>query len=178
MVSGPPGVGKTTLAHALAEALAWPVVCRDEIKEGMVGAGAGHAAGPADDLNLKTLKLFFGTIAEYLRSGTSLVTEAAFQDRLWRPGLEPLRELADIRVVRCFADPELARERIATRAATQSSRSAHDDAAYLRRIANGERPIESWVPIALDVPSLVVDTTWGWAPSLEQILEFAGAGAG
>lgn len=175
VVSGPPGMGKTTLAHAVGEALRWPVVCRDEIKEGMVGAGAGagRPGGPADDLNMETLKVFFAAITEYLRSGTSLVAEAAFQDRLWRPGLEPLTDLADIRVVRCVADPELARERIATRAATQPSRSAHDDAGFLRRIAAGERPIQSWVPIALDVPSLVVDTTRGWAPSLERIVEFA-----
>lgn len=178
VVSGPPGVGKTTLAHALADALRWPVVCRDEIKEGMVGAGAGRAVDPADNLNLRTLTVFFGTLTEYVRSGTSLVAEAAFQDRLWRPGLEPLAEGADIRVVRCVADPELARERIATRAKRQPSRSAHDDAGFLRRIAEGERPIESWVPIAMDVPSLIVDTARGWVPSLERIVEFALAGRG
>jgi hypothetical protein len=54
-----------------------------------------------------------------------VVAEAAFQDRLWRPGLEPLVDLADIRVLRCVVDPELARERIAHRAATQPARLAH-----------------------------------------------------
>ena len=171
-VSGPPGVGKTTLAHALADALGWPAVCRDEIKERMAAAGA-DPANPTDDLNLKTLTVFFDTLAEHLRSGTSLVAEAAFQDRLWRPGLEPLADLADIRVVRCIVDPELARVRITHRAATLPSRSVHGDAAFLRRIAEGQRPIESWVPIALDVPSLIVDTTQGWEPSLDRIVEFA-----
>lgn len=168
-VSGPPGAGKTTLAHALANALDWPAVCRDEIKERM----AAVDADPADNLDLKTLTAFFHTIAEHLRSGTSLVAEAAFQDRLWRPGLEPLVELADIRVVRCIVDPELARVRITRRAATQPSRSVHGDAAFLRRIAEGQRPIQSWVPISLDVPSLIVDTTHSWKPSLARIIEFA-----
>lgn len=168
VVSGPPGVGKTTLAHALADALGWPAVCRDEIKEAL-----SPSAGPADQLDLTTLKLFFRSLGELLESGTSVVAEAAYQDRLWRPGLEPLAELGRIRVVRCVVDPELARDRIASRAAEEPARSVHADADLLHRIAQGQRPIESWKPIGLDVPCLVVETTQGWKPSLDQIAAFA-----
>jgi predicted kinase len=169
VVSGPPGAGKTTLAHALADALDWPLVCRDEIKEALATAGAD----PADHLDLKTLEAFFRTLGGFLTSGTSLVAEAAFQDRLWRPGLEPLADRASIRVVRCVVDPELARVRITRRAADVPSRAVHADADLLHRIAEGRRPIESWVPIALDVPCLVVDTAQGWKPSLDRVVEFA-----
>jgi cytidylate kinase len=40
VVSGPPGAGKTTLAHQLAQAVGCPAVCRDEIKGG-IGSSAG-----------------------------------------------------------------------------------------------------------------------------------------
>lgn len=171
VVSGPPGAGKTTLAHALAGALDWPAVCRDGIKERLASGIGG--ADAAEELDLKTLRMFFDTLGELLESGVSLVAEAAFQDRLWRPGLEPLQGLADIRVVRCFAEPGLARERITRRAAAVPSRAVHADADLLHRIAVGQQPIESWVPIALDVPCLVVNTTQGWNPSLDRIVEFA-----
>jgi predicted kinase len=174
VVSGPPGAGKTTLAHALSAVLGRPAVCRDEIKERLVAAGA------EGDLDLRTLEEFFDTLGRLLKAGTSLVAEAAFQDRLWRPGLEPLSPLADLRIIRCLVDPEVARRRI-TRRAAEPSRAAHGDSAFLQRIADGERPIESWVPIALDVPCLAVDTTRAWEPPLARIIEFAappGPGAG
>ncbi|MBD0676442.1 hypothetical protein [Streptomyces sp. CBMA156] len=101
------------------------------------------------------------------------MAEAACQDRLWRPGLEPLADLAEPRIVRCAVDPGTARDRIARRAARTPARAVHADGELLRRIARGERPIESWVPIALDVPCLVVETTRGWNPLLERIAAFA-----
>ncbi|MEV7775082.1 AAA family ATPase [Kitasatospora sp. NPDC086791] len=176
-VSGPPGAGETTLAHALAGALGWPAVCRDEIKERMAAdapaRGPVGAPEPGGTLDPRTLDAFFRSIGGHLAAGRNLVAEAAFQDRLWRPGLQPLADLADIRVVRCVVDPELARRRIARRAADLPSRAVHADAELLRRIAVGERPIESWEPIALDLPCLVVDTTDGWRPALARIAAFA-----
>ncbi|MFJ9443767.1 AAA family ATPase [Kitasatospora sp. NPDC101235] len=173
VVSGPPGAGKTTLAHALADALGRPAVCRDELKERMAAA----REAPAEDLDRRTLAEFFRTIDERLRAGTDLVAEAAFQDRLWRPGLAPLAGLAELRIVRCTVDPEAARGRIARRATEEPGRAVHADRELLRRIARGERPIESWVPIALDAPCLVVDTTRGWNPPLERITAFAAGAA-
>jgi predicted kinase len=60
VVSGPPGAGKTTLAHAIAKEIPCPAICRDEIKEGMAHAQPGDFQGEhGDPLTVRTVPLFF-----------------------------------------------------------------------------------------------------------------------
>jgi hypothetical protein len=94
------------------------------------------------------------------------VAEAAFQDHVWRPRLEPLSELARIKVIQCVLDDAVARERADRRATDTPTRRAHADteADSLRRSFNR---------LALDVPSLNVDTTENYVPDLEFIASFA-----
>jgi len=79
VVSGPAGAGKTTLAHEIGRAVGCPVICRDEIKEGMVQATPGFVAGPGDELSRRTLPVFFDVLELLLRAGVTTVAEAAFQ---------------------------------------------------------------------------------------------------
>ena len=161
VVSGMPGSGKTTLAHEIARSVGCPAVCRDEIREGMV-----HAGTP-DKTMRRAYDAFFDTLGVLLRAGCTVVAEAAFQDRLWRPILSPLSGLARIRVVRCVVDPAVARARIESRMAVPT-RAAHDDRGHLAKPSGG-----GWTPISMDVPTLEVDTAAGYSPGLDVILEFA-----
>ncbi|GII30452.1 hypothetical protein Pmi06nite_38940 [Planotetraspora mira] len=140
----------------------------------MVHSTPGFEASAGDPLTRRTLTVFFDVLATLLRAGVTVVAEAAFQDKLWRPNLEPLGEIAAIRVVRCTVGTGVAHERIVRRARENAHRAAHADRDLLRAIADGERPIESWVPISLDVPTLIVDTTDGYKPCIEDITSFAG----
>ena len=167
VVSGPPGAGKTTLAHALARHVGCPAICRDEIREGMA-----HAGTP-DPTMRRTLDAFFDTLGTLLRAGVTVVAEAAFEDRVWRPVLSPLAGLATIRVVRCRTDAGVARDRIAHRLLVDGRRRAHGDRALLRALDDGSRSLDDWAPIALSVPTLTVDTTDGYAPGLDEIVAFA-----
>ena len=176
VVSGPSGAGKTTLAHELARSLGCPAICRDEIKEGMVHATPGYRPSPGDELSHRTLATFFDVLGLLLRAGVTVVAEAAFQDRLWRPGLEPLAGIASIRIVHCTVDAETARARIAGRLAGNPLRSAHDDRELLRALAErdaGAGPVEAFVPVSLEVPTLRVDTSHGYVPALPDILDFS-----
>lgn len=173
VVSGPAGSGKTTLAHAIASAVGCPAICRDEIKEGMLHAIAGHhafAAGPGDELTAKTLPVFFGVLELLIRAGVTAVAEAAFQDHVWRPRLEPLLSLARLRIVNCVVDPDLAQRRVLLRAQDNPLRRAHADPGP----ADAPRRSE-FVRISLNAPSLEVDTTDGYRPGLDQIVAFVNA---
>ncbi|MCX5107862.1 AAA family ATPase [Streptomyces sp. NBC_00378] len=175
VVSGGPGTGKTTLAHELARVLGCPAIIRDEIKQGMVLSHPGYRSGGDDPLNYPTLDAFFGVLKVLLKAGVTLVAEAAFQDRLWRPNLEPLTGLAPLRVIRCTAHADIAHDRIVQRAKQDAHRAAHGDQDLLRAISAGEHSLDSWVPISLDVPTLTVDTSDGYQPGLHAIADFVRA---
>jgi predicted kinase len=170
VVSGPPGSGKTTLAHHLAAAIGCPAICRDEIKEGMAHATPGFIAAPGDELTQRTLPVFFGMLNLLVRAGVTTVAEAAFQDHVWRPRLEPLRGLVQLRVVHCTVAPDVAAARIIRREQDDPRRRVH--ASHLRDQAEREASHLAFRPVRIDAPALDVDTEDGYRPSFGLILSF------
>ncbi|SBW26608.1 hypothetical protein FDG2_4983 [Candidatus Protofrankia californiensis] len=140
-------------------------------------ATPGYQSGGDDPLNYPTLDAFFGVLKVLLQAGVTVVAEAAFQDRLWRPNLEPLTDFAQIRVIRCTTPAAIAHDRIAHRAQDSAHRTAHADHDLLEAIAAGEHSLDSFVPISLDVPTLTVDTSNGYSPSLRDTTSFIRASA-
>ncbi len=137
-------------------------------------ARPGFVPAPGDELTTRTLPAFFGVLELLLRAGVTTVAEAAFQDRVWRPRLEPLRGLATLRLVHCTVDADVAVKRIVQRRQQDPQRLAHADpgprdaAAYVQRHRVFDR-------VSVDAPWLEVDTTDGCRPGLGQIVAFINA---
>jgi predicted kinase len=172
IVAGRPGSGKTTLAHALAKAVRCPVICRDEIKEGLVNS-LKSVSPRQDDLQRHTNDTFFKTIELLLQQGITLVAEAAFQHKLWAPRLEPLFAIATTRIIVCNIDPELARSRHIERGVADPRReSFHGDPVVQAARQGRSLPIDSYDPPKFDVPTLIVDTTQDYRPNIEMVVAF------
>jgi predicted kinase len=172
VISGPAGSGKTTLAHELGRALGCPVLCRDEIKQGMALAAPGFTPSTGDALSTRTFAVFFEAVGLLVRSGVTVIAEAAFQDRMWRRGLEPLSAYAELRIIRCRVDAATARHRVHRRLAEDGHRAVHDDAGLLRALDDGSVSYDAFVPISLPAPAVTVDTSDGYVPDLAAIRAF------
>ncbi len=162
VVTGRPGSGKTTLAHALARQIRCPAICRDEIKEGCINT-LGQIDTPGDGTALRVYETFFDTVKLLLDRGVTLVAEAAFQHKLWAPKLEPLRGIAEVRVIVCDLDECAARARHAQRSADDPEREH-----FHQKWPGGEYDSPH-----LDVPNLTVDTSEKYRPDFETIVAFA-----
>jgi predicted kinase len=169
VVSGPAGFGKSTLAHRLAAALACPAICRDEIKEGMARSASDYAPEAGDALALATLSTFFDVLRLLLERGITVVAEAAFQDQVWAPNLAPLGALCEFRVVQCHTDRVTARRRISEHVST---RRFHADSALLAVIERNDGYFSDFRRVSIDAPTISVDTTDGYEPTMEAIVAF------
>ncbi|MGN6265281.1 MAG: AAA family ATPase [Ginsengibacter sp.] len=171
VITGMPASGKTTLAHLVAEKTHCPLLSRDELKEGYINTmGIPHA-----QLNDTTARhiydTFFAAIELLLSQKISLVIEAAFQHKLWKPKLSSLQSIADIKILICTTKPEIAVSRFEKRYLQESSREKyHGDESGLKKITNDL--FYNYYPIQSNFPTLVIDTTDNYNPAMEEMVAF------
>jgi predicted kinase len=163
LVRGVHGAGKTTLARLLAHSLGWPVVHREVFRDEAAATIGGHALEPGGAAARGAVRSFYADLEERVARGTSAIADSTFPRGVCEPEVVHLASLACVTVVSCVLPRALARARCLARpgSAPLNALLAARGEALWRRL---EEPLE------FDVPQCTVDTTAGYAPSVDEVL--------
>ncbi len=173
IVTGRPASGKTTLAHILAKEIKCPLISRDEIKQGYINTVGVLHSQLDDSVALDIYEAFFEVIDLFISKGISIIAEAAFQDKLWKPKLLMLLPKAEIKIIICKTTPELTKSRFIKRLAGDPDRDKfHGDKSASIEAEPGSLLTGVYEPIHMDTPTLQVDTTDSYNPDIEKIIRF------
>lgn len=159
VVTGPPGAGKSTLAAAISERLALPLIAKDPLKETLHDALGGDGRDWSQRLGRATFEVIFHVIDRLLEAGVSVMAEGNFATA------EGFRRLPEARVVQIHvtAAPEVLRERFAARGGRHP---VHYDAHVVDEVPARARAGE-WGPIDLSGELIEVTTDHDPDPSAE-----------
>ena len=175
IVGGAPGTGKTTLAAPLAKTLELTLLSKDLIKESLMDSLGASDLATSQRIGSATWELLYRVAGWLLDAGGGFIIEGNFGAQ----AREPLTRLASrSRAVQisCRCADSLSQERYERRSLAADRHPGHMDGV---RIARGQLATSSFGPLDLGIPTLIVDTTDGYRPTLDQIVQFVeGTGAG
>ncbi|TKK67749.1 hypothetical protein FC093_13445 [Ilyomonas limi] len=173
VITGRPASGKTTLAHLLAREIKYPLLSRDEFKEGYINTAECCHNQLDKTVTRDIYETFFKAVDLLISANISLIIEAAFQHKLWEPKLSNYLGKAQVRIVVCELPPLLAKTRFINRALNDQDRERfHGDLSLNSANELVGVPIASYEAPILPVPILQVDTTDGYNPNLSKIVKF------
>lgn len=158
LVTGLPCTGKTTLARALAAALALPCFTKDQVKDRLFERLGWSDRAWSKRVSLAAFDVLFDAARALLAARTSVVLEGNFDAAVETPRYAALRATTPFDLVQIVltCDPEVVVERF--RARTGSRHPGHVDAATLDEVAATARAGRRWT-LALEGRVLEVDTT-------------------
>jgi len=170
VVTGRPGSGKTTLAKGLSDAFCMPLLSRDQIKEGYVHTlGKSHEELP-QEANGVASKIFFDTIGGLLRHQVSVIVEAAFQHHVWASNVEQFKDQAQMSLLICKIEDELAHDRYLERGLRDHAREYfHGDKGVELARKGLKAEVAHYEAPRVDVPTFYIDTTDGYEPSIQKL---------
>jgi predicted kinase len=159
-VSGPPAVGKSTLARGLAARLTLPLLSRDAIKEALFDTLGYDDRLQSKRFGAAAAAVLFAQLTDILDAGASCVTESNFRRTHSSDDFRRLMRDTGARVVQVqlTADGATLLERFAARSATADRHPGHGDQDNLEEFS-AELLAGAYEP--LDVPGevLTIDAT-------------------
>jgi len=152
----------------LAKELKCPLISRDELKEGYINTLGANLKNSNNSDALHIYNTFFEVINLLISKGISIIIEAAFQDKLWKPKLSNLAHKVQMKIIIC--NTPSAKTRFINRLQADPSRDKfHGDNSVKDR---GGLLTDSYDPPNMNIPTLEVDTTENYNPDLDQIIHF------
>jgi predicted kinase len=149
IVTGAPGVGKSTLADALARELSFVLIGKDHVKEVLFDVlGVGDREW-SRKLGTTSFDLMFLFARRVLEAGGSCVLDANFTR------VEPLRALPADRVVQFFCTAP--KDIVVSRYASRERHPGHLDDEVAGELAD-RLDAGEWAPLDLGGETIVVDT--------------------
>ena len=172
LVHGAPASGKSTLARQLATALHLPLLSRDALKEAMAERVPFQGLHDSERFGLAAVGPFYAVARELLAANTGVVLDNVFPRGAVEDDLRPLLDMSSPVQVYCALPPEEVQRRYVARYERGERHRCHFDGERIARVQSGERPIDwsRFAPLALDVPTLHVDTTSGYRPDLASVV--------
>jgi predicted kinase len=173
LVSGKPGAGKSTLARQLAaEGALWlPLIACDPLRNGIRTTMAGEDGIAAPRPGKEAVELFYDTIAFLLARRVSLIAELSLRRGLDEANVLSLMPRCRIRNIHCDVASPIARQRFLDRQGLRIG-GANEASTISKAMIGGSFDWAVFDPLDLPVSRLVVDTAAGYAPTLEQVLDF------
>jgi predicted kinase len=170
VVTGRPGSGKTTFARALGDELFMPVISRDQIKEGYVHTcGKSHGELPAEANQIAT-DIFFETLRGLCENKVSVIAEAAFQHKVWSARLAGFMDMAQVYLLICKVDEQLAIDRFVQRGLNNTLREYFHGDEGVELVRRGlELAVSPYEEPRLDVPTFHIDTAGAYRPAIQEL---------
>lgn len=180
IVGGAPGTGKSTLAQQISRALAVPVLSKDMFRETLADATGLRTREEVRAQSALLFPVFYGIVGRLLRAGSSVIAECNFRRDVSEPELMPLVEGSRAVLIHCKTSKEESLRRHAARFERGERHWCHFDAEWLadERAGAHAQDAGAYEPLALEIPTLRVDTTLGYRPDVDEIFAFIRSATG
>ncbi|MGI8405493.1 MAG: AAA family ATPase [Thermomicrobiales bacterium] len=170
IVSGSPGSGKTTLARKLGDALGFPVIARDAIKEVLMNGMPPASRQESMRLGGASWPMMYGVLDTLIGRVPGVIIESNFRRGISEPELVPRVNRCHAIVLHCTARWGTIESRIQARQGDPNRHQGHFDQVALVDV---RRDFEKgqFDPLDLDLSSVVVETTDSYHPMFDDLVE-------
>lgn len=155
IVSGPPGVGKSTLAKSLCERYSLVLLQKDGLKEAMFDTLGYSDREWSKKLGIASYRLMSLMLESILAAKGNVLIESNFKPQLDNPFFKEIqsRHSFDSIQVHCHADPEIVIARFRERVDAGARHPGHADQ---NNFEEHEKAIRNWDATPLDLDGEVL----------------------